>query len=122
MCTYDTLDYILLCVMISSLSICSYITIQTQWINYILLHDMKNLYHFILPPDSLIDLTKTKYKGTKKDRKCCICLQDNIANIAFLPCRHLVTCNTCAHELQRTSEVIKCPVCRHAVATYLIIM
>jgi hypothetical protein len=44
--------------------------------------------------------------------KCIVCL-DKIANILYMPCRHLATCGSCKTMLE------KCPVCRAICLSFI---
>lgn len=46
----------------------------------------------------------------KDEQSCRVCYNEE-SNILFLPCRHLVTCPTCA------ASVANCPVCRSPIET-----
>jgi hypothetical protein len=48
----------------------------------------------------------------KDEQSCRVCYNEE-SNILFLPCRHLVTCPTCA------ASVANCPVCRSPIETTL---
>ena len=47
----------------------------------------------------------------REETICQVCL-DNKRNHLFLPCGHMVACGKC------TSQIIKCPVCRHVITAY----
>lgn len=49
---------------------------------------------------------------------CCVCL-DNQKTIKLDPCKHVVLCNQCFRDLQRTSVGgLKCPMCRTRMTKY----
>lgn len=49
---------------------------------------------------------------TDEERACVVCTE-NLANIAFSPCGHAVTCDVCSRKVQ------KCPMCRSDIKTRL---
>lgn len=48
----------------------------------------------------------------KESQTCKICL-DQVADIIFLPCGHMVSCGQCAPALNR------CPICRKEIAGFV---
>jgi len=48
-------------------------------------------------------------------KNCCVCLCLPAA-CAFVPCGHMVTCRTCAREVEKSDG---CPICRAGIAMVL---
>jgi len=71
-----------------------------------------------------IKLLKERCRQLKNEnRECCVCM-DAIANIVFMPCRHLCACKGCADNLPIVNGILwrsysegysKCPSCRKQI-------
>ena len=63
------------------------------------------------PPPSIQSSTSlpTEQHVFRAENECCICM-DSCAQICFLPCGHVCTCNNCAVPLKN------CPICRGPVS------
>lgn len=53
-------------------------------------------------------------KEEDEDKACILCLT-NKKNIAFSPCGHIISCQTCSQKLSNN----KCPICKTNIETYL---
>lgn len=64
--------------------------------------------------------TLTNLYGTSAnddESECLICLTER-KNVAVLPCRHVIYCETCMNEIAKKSKN-ECPICRTAVSSFL---
>lgn len=51
-----------------------------------------------------------------EEGKCCICLDEEVKGVCFVPCGHICACWECANEIKKRG---KCPVCRQPVQTVI---
>ncbi len=69
-------------------------------------------------PSVLDSKNDEKAKDDDSDRIiCCLCLT-NIRSVVFQPCRHSLTCNTCAIKLKENYS--PCPICRTDIQKFVI--
>ena len=64
--------------------------------------------------------TLTNFYGTsanEDESECLICLTEK-KNVAVLPCRHVIYCETCMNEIAKKSKN-ECPICRTSVSSFL---